>query len=170
LLAAAGAAIALTLAGLVLAAGQKDAFNLNAALKARFEVPKPTGVPAAATGTFKGKAVEQENDKARLTWKLTFSGLSGRAVASHIHVGRPGHAGNVMVPLCGPCRSGQQGAATITHAQLKTIRAGRAYVNIHTKKNAAGEIRGQIKVSRASSSDQPPSTTTPTNPEPPPYP
>ena len=54
-----------------------------------------------------------------------------------------------MVALCGPCKNGKRGTATITHAQLKTIESGRAYVNVHTKKNAAGEIRGQIKATEA---------------------
>lgn len=67
-----------------------------------------------------------------MTWRLTFSKLSGRAVAAHIHVGAPGKAGGVMIALCGPCRSGQRGTSTLSHAQLRTIRAGRAYVNIHT--------------------------------------
>lgn len=161
LIAAAGAALAL--AGLAAAVPQKDTFNLTANLKARFEVPKPAGVPAGAVGLLTGKAVEQENNKVRITWRLTFSKLSGRAAAAHIHVGKPGKAGGVMVPLCGPCRNGQRGAANIKHAQLRTIRNGGAYVNLHTAKNAAGEIRGQVKASKASS------TPTPT-PEPPPYP
>ena len=46
-----------------------------------------------------------------------------------------------MAPLCGPCRSGQRGTASITHAQLRTIRRGGAYVNVHTASNTAGEIR-----------------------------
>jgi hypothetical protein len=173
LLAAAGVAIVLSFTGLGLAAGQKDAFNLTANLKARSEVPKPSGVPVAAVGAFKGKAVELENDRVRLTWRLTFSHLSGRAAAAHIHVGRRGKAGNVMVPLCGPCRSGQKGTASITHAQLRTIRAGRAYVNIHTAKNAAGEIRGQIKASEASQvvgNPPPPPQPPAPPPPPPPYP
>lgn len=161
LIAAAGAALAL--AGLAAAVPQKDTFNLTANLKARFEVPKPAGVPAGAVGLLTGKAVEQENNKVRITWRLTFSKLSGRAAAAHIHVGKPGKAGGVMVALCGPCRNGQRGAANIKNAQLRTIRNGGAYVNLHTAKNAAGEIRGQVKASKASS------TPTPT-PEPPPYP
>jgi hypothetical protein len=170
LLVSAAAAIALSLAGLVLAAGQKDTYTLTANLKARSEVPKPVGVPSGAVGVFKGTAVEQQNDRAKLTWRLTFSGLSGRASSAHVHVGRPGKAGNVMVALCGPCKSGQKGSATITHAQLKTIRAGGAYVNVHTAKNAAGEIRGQVKASGGSGSDDSTTTPTSTNPEPPPYP
>ena len=163
------AVAAFTLAGLALAVPQKDTFNLTANLRARFEVPKPKGVPAGAVGLFTGKAVEQESNRATLTWRLTFSKLSGRAAAAHIHVGRAGKAGGVMLALCGPCRNGQRGAANITHAQLRTIRAGGAYVNVHTAKNAAGEIRGQIKASEAGSSSNPAPSPSPT-PEPPPYP
>jgi len=158
----------LVLAGLALAAPQKGTYNLTANLKSRFEVPKPTGVPNGAVGLFTGKAVEMENDRARLTWRLTFAKLSGRAAAAHIHLGKPGKAGGVMLALCGPCKNGQRGAATITHAQLRTIRTGGTYVNVHTAKNAAGEIRGQVKASEASSSSDP--APTPTTPEPPPYP
>lgn len=162
------AVAALALAGLALAAPQKDTFKLTANLKSRFEVPKTTGVPAGAVGLFTGKAVELENDKARLTWRLTFSKLSGRAAASHIHAGKPGKAGAVIIPLCGPCKSGQRGSTTISHAQLRKIRAGGTYVNLHTAKNAAGEIRGQVKASQVASSSGP--VPPPTTPEPPPYP
>ena len=160
------AVAALALAALALAAPQKDTYNLTANLKARFEVPKPTGVPTGAVGLFTGKAVEMENDQARLTWRLTFSKLSGGAAASHIHVGKPGKAGGVMLALCGPCRNGQRGAATITHAQLRLIRTGGTYVNVHTAKNAAGEIRGQVKASEAGSSSNAAPSPSPT-PEPP---
>jgi len=156
---------ALTLTGLALAVPQKDTVTLTANLKARFEVPKPTGVRAGAAGLFTGKAIELENDRARFTWRLTFSKLTGRAAAAHIHVGRAGRAGGVMVALCGPCRNGQRGTRSITHAQLRTIRAGRAYVNVHTTKNAAGEIRGQVESSEAGSSPPPsPSPPPPTYP------
>lgn len=138
-------AIALALAGLATASLQKDTFTLTGRLTRGAEVPKPTGVPANARGLFTGKAVELANDKASLTWKLTFSHLSGKAVAAHIHLARPGKAGVVMVALCGPCRSGQTGRATITHAQLKKIEVGGTYVNVHTPKNPAGEIRAQIR-------------------------
>lgn len=141
---------ALFVGGFALAAPQKDAYKLTANLKARFEVPRPRGVPAGATGLFSGTAVEQANDRARLSWRLTFSKLSGRAIAAHIHIGRAGKAGPVMVALCGPCRNGQRGVTTISHNQLRSISAGRTYVNVHTAKNAAGEIRGQVKASETS--------------------
>ena len=167
------AGVALVLTGLASAAPQADTYNLAATMKARAEVPRPTGVPVGATGLFKGKAVELANDRARLTWRLTFSKLSGRAMAAHIHSGKVGKAGGVMVPLCGPCRSGQRGTATITHAQLRTIEVGRAYVNVHTAKNTAGEIRGQVKsteVEGSGSNPPPPSPPAPPGPTPPPVP
>ena len=167
LLVSAALAAILTFAGLTLAASQKDSFKLTSNLRAGSEVPRPTGVRPGAVGLFTGTAVERANDKASLTWRLTFAKLTGRASAAHIHVGKVGKAGNVMVPLCGPCKSGQRGSATITHAQLRTIRAGRAYVNVHTAKNAAGEIRGQVKASEGPSVVGP-APPPPPSPEPPP--
>jgi hypothetical protein len=139
--------IALAFAGFALAASKGDSYGVSANLKARSEVPKPTGVPAGATGTFTGTAVELANDKARVTWKLTFSHLSGRAIAAHIHIGKPGKAGPVVLALCGPCKSGQKSSGMLTHAQFAKLEAGAGYVNVHTTKNPGGEIRGQIKVS-----------------------
>ena len=67
-----------------------------------------------------------------------------------------------MVALCGPCRNGQRGTAMISHAQLRTIRAGRAYVNVHTRKNGAGEIRGQLKATEGGGSGTGSTSTTDT--------
>ena len=87
----------LALVGVASAVPQKDTFTLSATLRARFEVPKPAGVPAGAAGSFTGKVVELANDRARLTWRLTFTKLSGRALQSHVHIGKLGKAGNVLV-------------------------------------------------------------------------
>ena len=56
-----------------------------------------------------------------------------------------------MVALCGPCKNGKKGTANVTKAQLASIKAGKTYVNIHTAKNAAGEIRGQVKAKKGPS-------------------
>jgi hypothetical protein len=80
----------------------------------------------------------------RLTWRLTFSRLSGKPIAAHVHLGRAGVAGPVVVPLCAPCRSGAHGAVSVSvKTRLALITRG-AYVNVHTPRNPAGEIRGQI--------------------------
>ena len=170
LVAAFGAA--LVLVGLAAGSPQADTYNLASRLSARAEVPKPTGVRAGAAGAFTGRAVVLANNRVRVTWRLTFTRLSGRAVAAHIHSGRMGKAGPVMAPLCGPCRSGQRGTASITQAQLRTIRRGLAYVNVHTRRNAGGEIRGQVAAKAGPPTTGPGPAPPPTDPppEPPPYP
>jgi hypothetical protein len=120
---------------------------IGATLGAKAEVPAPKGAPAGAKGSFIGSYTEHQ-DKGVLTWRLTFSGLSGPGTAAHIHVGKVGVAGPVIVPLCGPCKSGQSGKAPLSKAVISAIRSGKAYVNVHTAKNAAGEIRGQVKASK----------------------
>ena len=111
-------------------------------LTSRQEVPKPKGAGRAA-GRFTATTVKT-GSSATITWRLTYSRLTGRAVAAHIHTGRPGAAGPVAVALCGPCRNGASGRATVTGAVLTALESGRAYVNIHTPRNPAGEVRGQI--------------------------
>jgi hypothetical protein len=173
LLVTAPLAIVVTFAGLTLAAGQANTWKLTSTLTAGAEVPKPTGVLTGAKGTFTGTAVENTTGGAKLTWQLKFSKLSGAAAAAHIHIGKPGKAGNVMVALCGPCKNGKKGTANVTKAQLATIRAGKTYVNIHTKKNAAGEIRGQVKAKKGpstSGSPPPPPPPPPPGDDPPPDP
>ena len=143
------AALALSVAA---TASQKSAsYQLTANLKARNEVPKPAGVSTSAVGLFTAKAVEQSGGGAKITWRLTFSHLTGAATASHIHLGKVGASGPVAVSLCGPCKSGAKGTAMATAAQWKAIESGGAYVNVHTVKNPNGEIRGQIKSSSGGS-------------------
>ena len=118
--------------------------GLAATLGARQEVPKPKGVRETAGGRFVVTLV-RTGTSGRLAWRLTFSGLTGSANAAHIHVGAVGRSGPVAVSLCGPCRSGARGTARADSRVLAALLAGRAYVNVHTTKNPAGEVRGQIK-------------------------
>jgi CHRD domain len=139
-----------TIAALAVAAlasgAARDTYMVGAKLTAKAEVPAPAGVPVAAKGSFTGSYVENSKG-ATLKWRLTFSGLTGPGTAAHIHMGKVGVAGPVIVPLCGPCKSGQSGKATISKAVIAALESGKAYVNVHTAKNAAGEIRGQVKAS-----------------------
>jgi CHRD domain len=106
------------------------------------EVPKQVVKMAAAHGSF--TATLSGNT---LKWKLTYADLTGPATAAHIHMAAKGKSGNVVVPLCGAkpaCKSGLTGSAKIT-SQLKTwFSKHLLYVNVHTAKNPAGEIRGQL--------------------------
>jgi hypothetical protein len=117
--------------------------SLRAVLGARQEVPRPKGRVGRARGTFTG-TLTKSGATGRLAWRLTFGRLTGRAVAAHIHVARRGRPGPVALALCGPCRNGARGTGTVPATLIAALDAGRAYVNVHTPRNAAGEIRGQI--------------------------
>jgi hypothetical protein len=130
-------AAALFLAGFGLAGGSSTV-KLTARLDASQEKPAPKGA-ARGTGLFTATLSGRT-----LTWRLTFSRLTGRAVAAHVHLGRQNVAGPVAISLCGPCLSGAHGRVTVT-ARLRTaLLGGGTYVNVHTARNPAGEVRGQV--------------------------
>lgn len=135
-------AVALTAAATAAGSTHMTPMSLSATLNSGQEVPHPKGVGAGAAGKFTATL-----NGTKLTWKLTFSHLTGPATAAHIHTGKKGVAGGVIVPLCGPCKSPASGTATVTSAVVKELQAGTTYVNVHTTKNANGEIRGQVKTS-----------------------
>lgn len=117
--------------------------SVTTSLNSRQEVPKAKGNVRGARGTFTA-TMTKSGTTGRIAWRLSFSGLTGRAMAAHIHTGKRGKAGPVIVPLCGPCRSGVRRSAELTASVLSALEAGRAYVNIHTGRNPGGEIRSQI--------------------------
>jgi hypothetical protein len=143
-------------AGWLGAGADAQAVGLTATLGAAKEVPKPTGVGRSARGTF-AAGLTRKGTGGTLSWRLTFRGLAGRASAAHIHRAKPGVAGPVAVPLCGPCRSGARGTAKVKARTVTALLGGGAYVNVHTARNPAGEIRGQI---RKGGKALPPPTTT----------
>ena len=138
---------------------EAEPIALKAALSAAKEVPRPTGVSASARGKFTA-GLTRTSTGGRLSWRLTFSGLTGRAIAAHVHRGRPGKSGPVAVALCGPCRSGARGTARVNIRTRAALLGGGAYVNVHTMKNPAGEIRGQVL--KGGTAPPPPTTTTAT--------
>lgn len=123
---------------------EADPIALTAKLGVRAEVPRPTETRANAGGTFSA-GLTRRSGGGRLAWKLTFRGLTGPAVAAHVHLGKPGKAGPVAAALCGPCRSGARGTANVNARTVRALLGGTAYVNVHTARNAAGEIRGQVR-------------------------
>jgi hypothetical protein len=81
-----------------------------------------------------------------LTWKVSYEGLTGDALAAHIH--GPAEAGKnagVEVNLgASGMKNPLEGKATLTDQQISDITGGKTYVNIHTAAHKGGEIRGQI--------------------------
>jgi hypothetical protein len=120
-------------------AGPAFAEKMKATLDGASEVP-------ANTTAGKGTAdIDYDAASKKLTWKLTYSGLTGPATAAHFH--GPAEAGKnagVAVAIPGATASPAEGSATLTDAQAADLIAGKYYVNVHTAANPGGEIRGQV--------------------------
>jgi hypothetical protein len=113
--------------------------KFSAALNVGQERPHPKGTKLGASGRFTATL-----NGTTLTWRLTFSHLSGPATAAHIHTGARGVSGPILIPLCGPCTSPVTATTPVTASQIADLKARKLYVNVHTATNPGGEIRGQI--------------------------
>lgn len=112
--------------------------TFKAPLSGKEEVP-PT--PSNATGSI--EAIFDPATK-KLTWKGSYSGLTGPETMSHFHgPAAPGANAGVVVPVEAKS-SPFEGSATLTDAQAADLMAGKWYFNVHTAQNKAGEIRGQL--------------------------
>lgn len=120
-------------------AGSANAEKLKATLDGKAEVPATT---SSATGT---ADLNYDAASKKLSWTVTYSGLSGPATAAHFH--GPAEAGKnagVAVPIPNAASSPVKGEATLTDAQAADLLGGKYYINIHTAANPGGEIRGQV--------------------------
>ncbi|MGY3451183.1 CHRD domain-containing protein [Bradyrhizobium sp. USDA 4353] len=132
------ALLALAAAAAAAPSAQAETIVLKSELKAANEVPPNA---SAATGT-----AEASFDVASktLTWKITFSGLSGPPIGAHFHgPSEPGKTAGIVLPFKSP-EPPITGAAALTDAQAADLLAGKWYANIHTQANPGGEIRGQM--------------------------
>lgn len=119
-------------------AAMAETVTMKATLNGASEVPAHT-TPGTGKGTF-----TLDTATKKLTYHVTYSGLTGPAKAGHIHgPALPGANAGVVVPFA-KATSPIDGTATLTDAQMADLMAGKYYVNIHTAKNPGGEIRGQI--------------------------
>lgn len=120
-------------------AAHAETLTYKAALSAASQVPPND---SKGTGTLTST---YDTATKKLTWTVTFSGLSGPATAAHFH--GPAAAGanaGVVVPQKDGLTSPMKGEATLSDAQAADLQAGKWYFNIHTEANKGGEIRGQV--------------------------
>src|SRR4030081_1619724 len=129
----------LALGATIAFAGPAFADKMKATLNAKSEVP-----PNASTGT--GTAdIDYDAATKKLTWKVTYTGLSGPATAAHFHgPAETGKNAGVAVAIPNATSSPAEGSATLTEAQAAHLLAGKYYINVHTAANPGGEIRGQV--------------------------
>jgi hypothetical protein len=156
----------LALLGLATSSGAAVAHEgdvaLAAALSGAEEVPGP-GDPQGrghATATLHVAA-------GLLCYDLAVAQLTARPVAAHIHRGKVGEAGPVVVGLLTPPTDTSSGSACreVEPGLLRAIAADPAgyYVNVHTAAFPGGAVRGQL---RSAGEDGPPGPVvgTPTRP------
>lgn len=103
-------------------------------------------VPPVTTAGNGMAEVQLDTQSSKLSWKVIYSGLSGPAVAGHIHgPAEPGTNAGVLIPFTNVAAQPITGETTVTAQQIADLAAGRWYVNIHTPAHPGGEIRGQLK-------------------------
>ena len=132
------AAVALAAVTLGWGYGQAATETFHGTLSNAAEVPPTTG---GGSGT---ATVTLDTATKQITYKVTYSGLSGPAAAAHIHCGAAAGANSgVAIAFPSPA-SPISGTATMTDAQVADLEAGKCYVNIHTAANKGGEVRAQL--------------------------
>jgi hypothetical protein len=118
-----------------------ETVTFKAQLSAAQEVP-PTDSKAKGEVT-----ATYDTASKKLSWKGTYSDLSGPPTAAHFHgPAGPGKNAGVAIPIFtgAAAKSPFEGSATLTDAQAQELMGGQWYANIHTANNKAGEIRGQM--------------------------
>jgi hypothetical protein len=110
---------------------------IKVSLTGQEEVP-PLSVPGSGSGSFR---VAEDGT---VSGSVTTKDVSG--TMAHIHRGAKGTNGPVIVPLDknGDTYSVPAGRK-LSAEQMKDLKAGNLYVNVHTAKNKGGEVRGQLQ-------------------------
>lgn len=112
--------------------------KLQATLTGSSQVPPNT---SAGVGTAE---VSFDPPTKTMKWKITHSGLAN---VTHGHFHGPasvGKTGRVQITIVDAATSPASGVAVLSDQQASDLLNGRYYVNLHTYKYPAGEIRGQL--------------------------
>lgn len=168
-------AFAVLLAALLVALGVSSLAIADNGNKKQLKADAMTGyqenpdISTVANGSF---VVTLDDDARTLTYELSYSGLEGTVLQSHIHFGKRAVNGGITVFLCGTAGSpgpagtptcpqsgtvsrtvtaadilapGTQGIEAGNYEELAAaLRSGHAYANVHSSKWPSGEIRAQI--------------------------
>ena len=103
------------------------------------------GKADGAPKTNKGKAeVTLNAATGKVCWDFRLAKIDGKPNQAHIHKGKAGVAGNVVVPFGASYR--RQGCTSAAKSLVKAIlkSPGSYYVNVHNAKHPAGAMRGQL--------------------------
>ena len=130
---------ALALAGVVAA-------NAAIAKTVKFEVAlKGTNEKPAAPASNKGKVeLTLNTTTGKVCWYFKLTKIDGKPSQAHIHKGKAGVSGNIVVPLGANYK--RQGCTSAAKPLVRSIAGHRAsyYVNVHNAKHPLGAMRGQL--------------------------
>ena len=104
------------------------------------------GKAEGAPKTNKGKAeVTLNAATGKVCWDFRLAKIDGKPNQAHIHLGKRGVSGNVIVPLGANYK--RQGCTTAAKATVRAIlkSPGAYYVNVHNAKYPVGAVRGQLR-------------------------
>ena len=110
--------------------------SLHATMSGKAE--RPAGDPDGA-----GTAEIKINGR-QVCWELTVRRIA-RPTAAHIHRGRAGVSGAVVVPLGGAYRAKGCTNTSAANARAIAARPGNFYVNVHNARYPNGAVRGQLR-------------------------
>jgi len=118
-------------------------------MKPSLVTPRPQGTRAGATGRFSASFWRFSEGWHSARFQLTTSRLTGPILEAHIHTGSKGRNGPVLVSLsAGRYRLDGGGVLLLPSATVwswvESMKLLGAYVDVHTKRNPRGELRGQI--------------------------
>ena len=101
-------------------------------------------VPPVSSGA-SGTGTVTVGSDCSVTANITVSGM--KPTAAHIHQGKAGENGPVIVPFTkqGDNTFVAAPGAKMNEAQCAAYRAGNTYVNVHSDQYKPGEIRAQLK-------------------------
>jgi len=102
--------------------------------------------PVVTTASGTGSITVAEDRSVTGNFKLQ---NAAQITVAHIHIGAAGTAGPIIIPLQKVADNewAVPPGTKLNESQYKSFKAGELYVNFHSAKYKAGEIRGQIQPS-----------------------
>lgn len=131
------------LAGLAIAAILVSAPVFAETLSFKADLKGATEVPPADSPATGSAVVVVDTATKKLSWTVSYSGLTGEATAAHFH--GPAVAGENAGPVVDISGAIESGSADLTDQQLADLQTGKWYLNVHSAKFPDGEIRGQVE-------------------------
>ncbi len=86
------------------------------------------------------------SDMKSLSYDVTYANLDSTFTAEHFHIGAKGAPGPVVKPLTVTDNNAMGTWTSFPDSMLKHLVKEDLYVNVHSKKNPNGEIRGQLEL------------------------